>query len=74
MLPDTLIETLHHLDHAAKLKAMQLLVNDLADEETPKLDLNAQYEVWSPFASGEAVAVLMKLLEETRTQALFGNR
>ncbi len=34
MLPDTLIETLRGLDHTSKLKVVQLLVNDLADEET----------------------------------------
>jgi len=34
MLPDALLETLRGLDHTSKLKVVQLLVNDLADEET----------------------------------------
>jgi hypothetical protein len=66
MLPEQLINDLHKLNRADKLRAVQLLVNDLALEEEFGLVPGAQYEIWSPYDSAEAAAILTKLLDEDK--------
>ena len=64
MLSDTLINQLHQLNKTEKLRAVQLLVDDLALEEAFHFTPGATYEVWSPYDSAEAAAILTRLLEE----------
>jgi hypothetical protein len=64
MLPEQLINDLHKLNRADKLRAVQLLVNDLALEEELGFVPGAQYEIWSPYDSAEAAAILTRLLDE----------
>ncbi len=58
-----LFPTLRNLPRADKLKVMQFLVTELAQEEEPTLQLGATYEIWSPFDSHEAAHKLAQLLE-----------
>ncbi len=51
MSVEELFSELRKLKRADKLRAMQLLVWDLAVEEEALLRPDAQYEVWSPFDS-----------------------
>ncbi|MBK8035428.1 MAG: hypothetical protein IPK17_39185 [Chloroflexi bacterium] len=60
---EQLVHELHGLSRADKLRIVQLLVNDLAADDTTVLT-NAQYEVWSPSDSGEAARILLQMLEE----------
>lgn len=60
-----MINDLHQLNRADKLRAVQLLVNDLALEEFGIVP-GAEYEVWSPYDSAEAAIILTKMLEEYR--------
>jgi hypothetical protein len=60
---EQLVDELHGLSRADKLRIVQLLVNDLAADEATVLT-NAQYEVWSPSDSGEAARILLQMLEE----------
>ncbi len=59
-----LFPTLKNLSRADKLKVMQFLISELAQEEE---DLNlkpgATYTVWSPLNSHEAAHQLAQLLE-----------
>jgi hypothetical protein len=62
----TLIElfpALKTLPRADKLKVMQFLVAELAEEEEPALQSGATYEVWSPLNSHEAAHKLAQLLD-----------
>ena len=65
MLSSELLAEVHRLNRAEKLRLVQLLVNELAAAEAI-LDPNVQYEVWSPSASPEAAATLLRLLEEDK--------
>lgn len=70
MLSRELIMELHNLNRADKLRIVQLLVNDLAQEEH-LLAPNGHYEVWSPYDAADAADVLMRMLEED-TEAEHG--
>ena len=64
MLTEDLVRELHKLTRSDKLKAVQLLVNDLTLEEEFGFVAGAQYEIWSPYDSAEAATILTKLLED----------
>jgi hypothetical protein len=64
-----LFPTLRNLPRADKLKVMQFLVTELAQEEEPTLQSGATYEIWSPFDSHEAAHKLAQLLESEPPQA-----
>jgi hypothetical protein len=66
MLPEQLIYDLHQLNRADKLRAVQLLISDLALEEEFGFVPGASYEIWSPFDSAEAAAILTKMLDEDK--------
>jgi hypothetical protein len=58
-----LFPTLRNLPRADKLKIMQFLIAELAQEEEPDLQHGATYAVWSPLNSHEAAHKLAQLLE-----------
>ena len=63
MSVDELLAELRRLDRADKLRAMQVLVTELASEEGALLVPGGEYEVWSPHDAPEAAAALNRLLE-----------
>jgi hypothetical protein len=63
MLSAQLIEELHQLSRTDKLRALQILVNDLAEEDTALL-AEHQYEVWSPYDSAATTNALEDLIGE----------
>ena len=63
MSVEELFVELRKLNRADKLRAMQLLVLELASEEEALLLPGMQYEVWSPFDAPRAAETLTKLLE-----------
>jgi hypothetical protein len=60
---------LRNLPRADKLKVMQFLVAELAQEEEPDLQPGATYAVWSPLNSHEAAHKLGQLLESEQPKA-----
>lgn len=58
-----LLPTLRNLSRAEKLKVMQFLVAELAQEDEPTLHSGGTYPVWSPLNSHEAAHKLAQLLE-----------
>lgn len=69
MLSEQLLSELHKLNHAEKLRVVQLLVNELASDEallTEAFPTGARYEVWSPYESASAAQQLLELLEEDK--------
>jgi hypothetical protein len=58
-----LYPTLKSLPRADKLKVMQFLVAELAEDEEPTLQAGAIYNIWSPLDSHEAAHKLAQLLE-----------
>jgi hypothetical protein len=57
---------LRKLNRADKLRAMEILVLELAAEEDALLSTGMQYEVWSPFDAPAAAQSLTKLLEQEK--------
>jgi hypothetical protein len=62
MLSENLITELQKLSHAEKLRLVQMLVNQLAQEEN--IFTSTEYEVWSPYDAPGAAAILTQMLEE----------
>lgn len=58
-----LFPKLRNLTRADKLKVMQFLVAELAQEEEPSLQPGAIYPIWSPFNFHEAAHKLAELLD-----------
>lgn len=67
MTATDLFSTLKNLPRADKLKVMQFLITELANEEEPTLQAGATYSLWSPLNSHEAAHQLSQLLESERT-------
>lgn len=64
MLSEILKVELDKLNRAEKLRVVQMLVEQLAQEE--ELLTSREYEIWSPYDAPGAAAVLMDMLEEDR--------
>ena len=67
MLSEQLLTELQKLDRTEKLRIVQILVNELALEETiseASLQPNVQYEVWSPYDAFEAANILQTMLDD----------
>lgn len=64
MVSFELMSTLGERDRADKLYIMQVLVSDLAQQETPLLQPEQAYPVWSPHGADEAANTLLQMLKE----------
>jgi len=64
MIPEDLMTALRDLSRADKLRAMQLLVIELAKDENALLLSEGDYPVWSPYDAFEAAQVLQNVLDE----------
>ena len=65
-LPE-LLPALHALSRGDKLRVIQQLAVDLAQEEgVPFFEAGASYPIWTPLEAYDAEASLMKLLESER--------
>jgi len=61
-----LLTAVHSLPRTDKLRLVQELIADLAQEE----GLSAgEYPVWSPYQAHEAAATLMQMLEQEKAEA-----
>ena len=66
MTATELYSTLRNLPRADKLKVMQFLITELAQEDGATLQPGSTYKNWSPLDSHEAVHKLAQLLESER--------
>ena len=67
MLSEQLLEELRQLNRMDKFRVVQILVSELAKEETSVESLlqpGAEYEIWSPFDAYEAAETLQAMLDE----------
>lgn len=63
MTVSELFPTLKNLARADKLRIIQFLEAELANEAEPSLESGATYRIWSPFNSHKAAHQLGQLLE-----------
>lgn len=61
MVSEILMAELQKLTHAEKLRIVQMLVNELAQEED--IFTATEYEIWSPYDAPGAAAILTQMLE-----------
>jgi len=63
------LHLLHELPRADKFRAVQFLTAELAQEESPLLNPNAEYTVWSPCTTNQSAVELSRFLSETKRSA-----
>ncbi|MGJ5630837.1 hypothetical protein [Nostoc sp. CALU 1950] len=68
MVSAELISTLRELSRADKLYIMQVLISELAQQETELIKPDQSYPVWSPYDAVEAADTMLKVLEAAKTQ------
>ena len=66
MLSEKLIQELRTLNRTDKLRAMQVLVNELASEEVIDLRPNTVYELHTPYGNKSTAQVLGAFLDATK--------
>ncbi len=65
MLPENLVHELRSLSRADKLRAMQLLITQLAVDEA-SYTLDASYELLTPYGNEAAAQVLAEFLKASK--------
>ena len=64
MLSEQLLNELHKLTRADKLRIVQALVNDLAVEEQIFFEPGVEYPIYTPYGNEAAAAVLFEALKD----------
>ena len=68
MISSELISTLRELNRSDKFYIMQLLISELAQQETDLIKSEQSYPVWSPYDAVEAADTMLKVLQTAKAQ------
>ncbi|MEA5553716.1 hypothetical protein VB713_22510 [Anabaena cylindrica UHCC 0172] len=68
MVSTELLNTLHTLSRADKLYIMQVLISELAQEETNLIKPEKSYPVWSPYDAFDAANTMLEVLQAAKSQ------
>ncbi|MEH2183695.1 hypothetical protein [Nostoc sp.] len=68
MVSVELLNTLQGLNRADKLYIVQVLVSELAQQETELIKPGQSYPVWSPYDAFEAANTMLEVLQTTKNQ------
>lgn len=68
MVSSELISTLRRLSRADQFYVMQVLISELAQQETDLIKPDQSYPVWSPYDAVEAADTMLKVLQAAKTQ------
>ncbi|MGB3291774.1 MAG: hypothetical protein WBB01_02150 [Phormidesmis sp.] len=68
MVSSELISTLKGLNRSDKFYIMQLLISELAQQETGLIKPDQSYPVWSPYRADEAADTMLKVLQAAKVQ------
>ncbi len=68
MVSTELLNSLHTLSRADKLYIMQVLISELAQEETNLIKPNQSYPVWSPYDAFDAANTMLEVLQAAKSQ------
>ncbi len=66
-----LISTLRALSRSDQFYIMQILLSELAQQETSLIQSEQSYPVWSPYGADEAADTMLKVLQESKSQAVY---
>jgi hypothetical protein len=67
MVSSELISTLRGLSRADKFYVMQVLISELAQQETELMKPDQSYPVWSPYDAVEAADTMLNVLQAAKT-------
>jgi hypothetical protein len=68
MVSTELLNTLHTLNRADKLYIMQVLISELAQEETNLIKPDQSYPIWSPYDAFDAANTMLEVLQAAKSQ------
>jgi hypothetical protein len=68
MVSSELISMLRALSRADQFCIMQILISELAQQETDLIKPDQSYPVWSPYDAVEAADTMLKVLKASKTQ------
>ncbi|MBD2105972.1 hypothetical protein [Nodosilinea sp. FACHB-13] len=68
MISSELISTLRELSRSDKFYIMQLLISELAQQETSLIKPEEAYPVWSPYDAVEAADTMLNVLNAAKAQ------
>lgn len=68
MISSHLISTLKGLSRSDKFYIMQLLISELAQQETDLIKPEQAYPVWSPYGADAAADTMLKVLQAAKAQ------
>ena len=66
MVSTEILNSLHTLSRADKLYIMQVLISELAQEETNLIKPDQSYPVWSPYDAFDAANTMLEVLESEK--------
>ena len=68
MVSSELISTLKALSRSDQFYIMQILLSELAQQETDLIKSEQSYPVWSPYGADEAADTMLKVLQGSKSQ------
>jgi hypothetical protein len=68
MVSSELILTLKQLNRSDKFQIVQILISELAQQETDLIKPDLAYPVWSPYDAVEAADTMLKVLNAAKAQ------
>ncbi len=68
MVSVELISALRGLNRSDKFHIMQILISELAQQETDLIKPDQAYPVWSPYDAVEAADTMLKALQAAKSQ------
>jgi hypothetical protein len=63
MVSPDFLSTLQELNRADKLYVMQILISELAQQESDLIKAGQSYPVWSPYDLFEAASTMLEVLQ-----------
>lgn len=67
MIPAELLNTLQSLNRVDKLYVIQVLVSELAQQESDLIKQEHSYTIWSPYAAFAAANTMLEALQAHKT-------
>ncbi|MGH1395924.1 MAG: hypothetical protein ACRAVC_18140 [Trichormus sp.] len=68
MVSSELISTLKGLSRADKFHVIQILISELAQQETDLIQPHQSYPVWSPYDAVEAAKTMLQVRQDAQNQ------
>ena len=68
MVDAELLNTIQKLERQDKLYIMQVLISELAQEESSLIKEDRSYPVWSPYDAFDAADTMLEVLQQAKSQ------